>query len=197
MHTTTPPRPPGPLQISEIILRTSRFDALKNWYQVFFGGLRPNLETDTGGRMKSVPHIERLCFLRIHAAFPYTQVLGIFEVPGADVAPRMHAGLDHMQFRERSLADLFARYAMLKDQGVTPTHCFNHGPSSSFYYRDPDGNTVELSAVNFATEQEYLAFFGSDAFRQNVEGHPIDPEQFIAQRTTADALPTPAALEGP
>lgn len=197
MHTTTPPRPPGPLQISEIILRTSRFDALKDWYQVFFGGLRPSLETDTGGRMKSVPHVERLCFLRIHAAFPYTQVLGIFEVPGADVAPRTQAGLDHMQFRERSLADLFVRYAMLKDQGVTPTHCFNHGPSSSFYYRDPDGNTVELSAVNFATEQEYMAFFRSDGFRQNVEGHPIDPEQFIAQRTAADALPTPAAVEMP
>ena len=183
----------APLQMSEIILRTSRFDDVKSWYQKFFGDLKPAVETDTQRKMTSVPHIQRLCFLRIHVAFPYTQVLGIFEVPQAHAAQDMHAGLDHMQFRELSLENLFGRYEMLKKQGVLPTHCFNHGPGTSFYYKDPDGNVVELSAVNFDTEADYLAFFQTEAYRRNIEGRPVEPERYIAEQRAARATAGAAA----
>ena len=177
----------SPLQVSEIILRTSRYDEIKGWYQTLFGGLKPTVETQTERRMKSVPHIERLCFLRIHASFPFTQVLGIFEVPEAREPAQMNAGLDHMQFRESSLANLFGRYEMLKNGGVLPTHCFNHGPGTSFYYKDPDGNVVELSAVNFDNESDYLAFFQTDEYRSNVEGYEVEPESYIAERLASPA----------
>jgi catechol-2,3-dioxygenase len=175
------PLPVGPLQVSEIILRTARFDEMKSWYQILFGGLEPSVETATRRQMKSVPHIERLCFLRIHVAFPYTQVLGLFEVPEATPARGMVRGLDHMQFREQGLEELFQRYEHLKAFNIRPTQSFNHGPSTSFYYADPDDNVVELSAVNFPNEKDYLAFFQSAAFKQNVEGDPIDTEHYIAE----------------
>ena len=173
--------PLGPLQISEIILRTRKFDEMKGWYQEFFGGLKPTVESAPHGTLKSAPAVERLCFLRIHMSFPYTQVLGIFELPEAPASKGYGSGLDHMQFREAKLENLFRRHERLKAAGVRPTHSFNHGPGTSFYYADPDGNVVELSANNFESESEYLAFFHTDAFRKNVEGNPVDADTYAAQ----------------
>jgi hypothetical protein len=42
-----------------------------------------------------------------------------------------------------------------------PTRSANHGPFTSFYYRDPDGNRVELSVRNYAAEAETLALMQS------------------------------------
>ena len=53
-------------------------------------------------------------------------------------------GLDHVQFRHASLGALLDRYEILRDLGIKPHRTMNHGPSTSFYYRDPDGNGVEL-----------------------------------------------------
>lgn len=171
----------GPLQISEIILRTTRYEELKHWYQQLFGGLQPNVEAEPRKTMISIPEVDRLCFLRIHMAFPYTQVLGIFEVSHKPASRAIGNGLDHMQFREHELENLFRRYEYLRDHGVLPRQTFNHGPSTSFYYADPDGNVVELSASNFEKETDYLAFFKSDAFKKNVEGNPVDADAYIAE----------------
>jgi Glyoxalase/Bleomycin resistance protein/Dioxygenase superfamily len=70
-----------------------------------------------------------------------------------------------VQFRHASLGALLDRYEVLRDLGIKPERTMNHGPSTSFYYRDPDGNRVELSAVNFPTEAEYASFWASEAFK--------------------------------
>jgi len=57
----------------------------------------------------------------------------------------------------------------------------NHGPSTSFYYRDPDGNRVELSAVNFPTEAEYVSFVASEAFKKNIAGMAINADEFVSK----------------
>ena len=57
----------------------------------------------------------------------------------------------------------------------------NHGPGTSFYYTDPDGNTVELSGPNFDNEAEYLAYFDSEAYRTNIAGIVIDPDEYAAR----------------
>lgn len=178
----------GPLQISEVILHTARYEEMKQWYQRFFGGLKPAVETDARKQLKSCPLIERLCFLRIHAAFPFTQVLGIFEISGIrqpSMSTPLSPGLDHMQFREVCLENLFCRYEKLEVEGIKPFQSFNHGPGTSFYYMDPDGNTVELSASNFATEVEYFAFFQTEEYKSNIEGVAIDERTYIAKRRAA------------
>ncbi len=177
----------APLQISEIILRTNRYDELTQWYRSLFGDMEPTIQADTKGEFKSIPYIERLCFLRIHVAWPFSQILGIFEVTDATAAKGMHSGMDHMQFRDGSLENLFLRYEWLLSRGVTPTHCYDHGPGTSFYYKDPDGNVVELSASNFDNAADHQAFFHSEAFRQNVEGHEVEPQAYIIQRRAARA----------
>lgn len=175
----------GPLQISEIILHTRKFDAMKAWYMTFFGGLKPSVDVAPDRKMKSIPEVTRLCFLRIHMSYPFTQVLGLFEIPELEGRRPSASGLDHMQFREASLEHLFRRYEALKAAGIAPVKTYNHGPSSSFYYADPDGNEVELNATNFARESDYLAFFQTEEYRRNVEGVPVDAESYVRERRSA------------
>jgi hypothetical protein len=37
---------------------------------------------------------------------------------------------------------------------IRPFYSINHGPTTSLYYTDPDGNRVELLVDNFATAGE-------------------------------------------
>jgi len=55
----------------------------------------------------------------------------------------------------------------------------NHGPTTSFYYRDPDGLRIELQVDNFATVGELKGYFQSDDFAANPIGVPVDPEQLV------------------
>lgn len=170
----------GPVRISEIILRTANFDAMRIWYRRVLGA-KPALELEREhGNEGKVDNFHRLCFLRIYASFPYTEVVGLFEVPGVKPSEQA-AGLHHSQFRIASLEGLFARYERLKSAGIRPYQSFNHGPAMSFYYEDPDGNLVELNAPNFETEEEYLDYFRTPAFRKNVAGIEIDPDAIVAR----------------
>ena len=171
-----------PPQFSEVILKTSRFAALKDWYETvtdvkaFFvrdDATKPNW---TGAY--------NIAFIRIFSEHPYTQVLGIFEVPavnGKAENQKGEPGMHHMQLRHAGLDHLFSRYETLRARGITPMRSFNHGPGTSFYYHDPDGNTVELSSANFVNEADYLAYFCSESYAKNISGIEIDPAEFVAR----------------
>ena len=169
-------------QLSEIVIKTTRFESVRGWYETLlciqpFFVRPPGKEPSWTGAMS-------IAFYRLHIAFPYTQVLGIFEIPG--VGPRSQQtrgdpGLHHMQLRNASLAELFERYDVLKAAGILPKRTFNHGPGTSFYYEDPDGNSVELSSTNFDREEDYLAYFTTEAYKKNISGIEIDAEAYIAR----------------
>lgn len=42
----------------------------------------------------------------------------------------------------------------------------NHGPTTSLYYRDPDGNQIETQVDNFETAEEATAFMNSPELRR-------------------------------
>jgi catechol-2,3-dioxygenase len=94
------------------------------------------------------------------------------------------AGLDHIAFTYKSLADLIATYERLKGGGVRPHWAVNHGPTLSLYYRDPDGNQAELQIDRFATSEEATAFLMSKAFAKHPIGHSVDFEE-LARRFRA------------
>ena len=171
-----------PPQFSEVILKTARFATLKDWYETvtdvkaFF--VRDDAKSATWAGAYTI------AFIRIFSAHPYTQVLGIFEVPalgGQADNQKGTPGLHHMQLRHAGLDHLFSRYEALHARGITPMRSFNHGPGTSFYYHDPDGNTVELSSANFVNEADYLAYFRSEAYAKNISGIEIDPAEFVAR----------------
>lgn len=174
----TPPR------LSEVVLRTSQYDALKNWYQQvlgvrpYFEHTPPDWERLRERLTERLPSDLRLCFLRVAGGFPFGQVVAIFDYPNQQ-ASLQASGMHHMQLRHAGLEDLFTRYERLAAIGITPYKCFNHGPSTSFYYEDVDANLVELSAANFATESGFVAFLKSAAYAANPAGLVVDPAELV------------------
>lgn len=185
----------APMRMSEIVLKTARFEEMKAWHQGV-QGVAPFFESSPSGPKRELKPGEqerasdiRLCFIRLHLEHPYAQVLAIFEVPGTRAAPAGgDPGLHHMQFRNATMDDLFARYERLKALGIRPHRTANHGPGTSFYYRDPDQNIVELSANNFATVEEYKAFFTSEGYKRNPSGIDIDADAYVARYRSGTPL---------
>jgi len=153
-----------PIRIGEVVLRTARFEAMNAWWQTVLG-ISPFLES------------ERFAFRRLASDYPYTQLLVIFNQPDLPDRQRPGPGMDHVQFRHAALGALLERYEILRDRGIKPYRTMNHGPSTSFYYRDPDGNGVEFSATNFPTEAEYVSFVSSEAFKKNISGVVVDADE--------------------
>lgn len=55
----------------------------------------------------------------------------------------------------------------------------NHGPTTSLYYRDPDGNKIETQVDNFETVEEAGKFFLTKEFAENPVGTDFDAEDLI------------------
>jgi catechol 2,3-dioxygenase len=77
---------------------------------------------------------------------------------GADAAgPQVkQVGLFHIAFRLRNEGELRAAYEELKAKKVPITWTVDHGITKSVYFRDPDGNQLELYCDN---TPEYIAEF--------------------------------------
>ncbi len=97
---------------------------------------------------------------------------------GADEKPKNAIGVSHTAFCYASLGELVYVYRTMTDAGYEgPAYCVNHGNSTAFYYRDPDGNQVELMMDNFTTleTQDYKRHYQwSEEFGQMSEGE-FDP----------------------
>ncbi|KIX94862.1 uncharacterized protein Z520_09552 [Fonsecaea multimorphosa CBS 102226] len=93
------------------------------------------------------------------------------------------AGLDHTSYTYATLTDLARTYRALKEREnpVVPIWCVNHGMTTSMYYRDPDGNKVELQVDNFDLPEEADQFMRSSLFVQNPIGTDFDPEEWSAE----------------
>ncbi len=172
---------PAP-QFSEVVLKTSSFARMKDWYENLLQVKAFFVRDDA--KQASWTGAWGIAFIRLYHQHPYTQVLGLFEVPavsGKADGLKGEPGLHHMQLRHQGLDHLFSRFEALRAQGIVPERAWNHGPGTSFYYRDPDGNMVELSAVNYADEEAYLAYYRSESYRRNVSGIEIDPGEYVAR----------------
>ena len=181
-------QPCSRFQISETILKTGRIEEMKAWYETVLG-VPPYFEhspppgtapQDLGGQTRASDL--HMCFYRLSLNFPFTQTIGIFEEPGtADSVVRGAPGLHHMQLTTSGLDELCRTFEFLRDQGLHPHRAADHGPMTSFYYRDPDGNNVELTAQNFASLEIMVAFMNSAEFRDNPSGVELVPDEFVAK----------------
>ena len=85
-----------------------------------------------------------------------------------------------MAFTYAGLDDLIDNYLRLKELGIRPHRCVNHGVTTSMYYYDPDRNQVELLVDNFATASEGQAYMrGRSATDKNPVGVDFDPEEMV------------------
>ena len=181
---------PGPW-ISEIVLQTNQYDLMKLWYEAVLGGewiaeTNPNGpppqedRVGVGGKQVFASDI-RASFMRLPMPHPYTMTFALFELTRLALSPDDDPGLNHMQLKFPDLDALIRRLEVLRNFSLHPHRGANHGATTSFYFRDPDENIVELCVDNFATVAEKVAFMQSPVFKANPSGISLDRDTFIAE----------------
>jgi len=176
------------LQMGELVLKTGRFEAMREWYSHMLGHgpfFERTPDPDAPPRPPGMPERAvdvRLAFFLVHEnGHPHHQVIGLFGMESLSGTEAGGPGLHHFQFGTDSLDDLFAQYERMKAVGADPHRTANHGQATSFYFRDPDGNIIEFTTSNFPTLEEELEFMSSPAFEANPSGLELDAEEFAAR----------------
>jgi catechol 2,3-dioxygenase len=149
---------------------TTHLEAMLDWYAKVLG-MTTNFQSSGG-----------LAFVSNDKAH---HRMALISLPGLrdDPEPPLHAKLQHVAFEYATIDDLLHSWERLKGMGIEPVLAADHGPTTAFYYQDPDGNSVELFADNFGDwdqSSEYLRT--SPAFHHNPMGTYVDPEQMLAAR---------------
>ena len=173
MATTAAPRGARPpAKLAHFVIRTSHHDETVRWYQTVLGA-----EVVLG-----TPMLSFLTYDDEHHR------IAVVSLPGLEPPPRFAAGIDHVAFTFASLEDLLHTYRRLKDEGIAPYWCINHGPTTSLYYRDPNGIQVELQIDNYASTDDLNAWMRSGAFKRNPIGVEFDPDVLAARFDAGDPL---------
>jgi catechol-2,3-dioxygenase len=84
-------------------------------------------------------------------------------------------GFYHAAFTYNELRTLLDNHDRLLAQGVRPWRTMNHGPTMSFYYKDPDGNDIELQVDRFANALDAQQWMTGEAFARDPIGLLVDP----------------------
>jgi len=169
----------SPVRFAHMVMRTSRFAEMIEWYKTVLNATTAYADEGIAFVAYDDEH-HRVAFINI---------------PGLGEQPDDICGLHHAAFTFDSLPILLDNYARLRDLGILPLWCVNHGPTTSLYYGDPDGNQVEFQVDNYATVEAAGEFFFSEAFRINPIGVDFDPEELrakvLAGENVADLLMRP------
>ena len=100
----------------------------------------------------------------------------------ANITPNklVHAGIHHTAFEYGTLDELLGTYVRLEAAGVLPHSVLDHGMTLSFYYLDPDGNSVELQVDHFGDWARSTEFMHGERFAEDPIGTYVDPRQLVA-----------------
>jgi catechol 2,3-dioxygenase-like lactoylglutathione lyase family enzyme len=148
-----------PCKLAHYVIRAKHFQDMLVWYRKVFH-LKTSFEAPVIAFLTYDEEHHRIAFLNTE------------HLPAPDT---MRTGIDHVAFTYRSIADLLQTWERLKAEGIEPFWCINHGMSTSMYYRDPDGNELELQTDNFPSMEACKAWFASEAFAANPIGVQFDP----------------------
>lgn len=159
-----------PTKFAHIVYRTRRFEEMIGWYEKVF---------EARVQYKN-PALAFLTYDDEHHRFAFAN-LSVLAPAGKSSGGKADAGVDHVAYTYSSLGDLIDTYARLKQQGIAPYWPIRHGPTLSFYYRDPDGNRIEFQVDCFPTADEANAYMQGDAFSSNPIGVNFDPDELVEQ----------------
>ncbi len=107
--------------------------------------------------------------------------LGIVQLPRPIERTTRTVGLAHSAYTFVDLASLLSKNEDLSAAGIEPHVAVQHGPTTSIYYRDPDGNKVELQIDNFGTPEEATHYIRSEEFQTDPFGPSFDPATMLAE----------------
>lgn len=154
-----------PTKLAHYVIRAKRFHEMLAWYRQVFH-LRTTFEAPVIAFLSYDEEHHRIAFLN---------------TSHLDEPDQSSRGIDHVAFSYADLPALLHTWQRLKAAGIEPFWCINHGPTTSMYYRDPDGNEIELQVENYATLAESTAWFSTAAFAANPIGVDFDPAALHAK----------------
>jgi catechol 2,3-dioxygenase len=155
-------------------IETRHLGGMVDWYAKVVG--MTTILSNTGG---SDPR--RLAVAALLSNDRANHRIAIFSLPELqeDTDKNTHVELQHVAFEYATIDDLLNSYVRIKELGIEPFLTTDHGVSTAFYYKDPDGNTIELFVDNFGNwdrSREYMqslpSFFGTF----------VDAEKLVATR---------------
>ncbi len=178
-------------------LKTTRLQEMIDFYSVLVG-TEVLHQDDVGAWLSNDDANHRIALL----SFPN------FE---DDPDKETHTGIHHSAFEYGSFDELNSSYLRLKEAGIEPSFCLDHGMTFSYYYTDPDGNHIELQVDNFGDWGKSAEWMRtSDEFKANPIGEFVDPakvasdhaagvgfEEIHAKAMAGDYAPDQAPVEIP
>lgn len=155
---------PSPTKLHHMhIFSDQRYDEMVKYYKTLFNAQIIKVNPNGATFMSFDDHDHRIVIIKRE---------------GADPKPSNDVGVSHTAFCYASLGELIFVYRAITAAGYDgPPYCVNHGNSTAFYYRDPDGNQVELMMDNFTAleTQDYKRYYQwSEEFGEMSEGE-FDP----------------------
>jgi catechol-2,3-dioxygenase len=156
----------SPKKLSHIVLQTNRRREMIDWYCTVLGA-------------EILYEADRISFISYDDE--HHRVAFLDPGPLTERQPNA-AGLNHVAFTFGSLDELTENYLRLKEIGIRPHRCVNHGVTTSMYYHDPDNNQVELLIDNFATAVEGRAYMsGRSVADKNPVGIVYEPDELVTR----------------
>lgn len=177
----------GRMHFAHVVLQTNQLPVVRQWYLRVLGA-------------HVVYENPVMCFMTFDEEH---HRLALFGPPGGVLAARtpMTVGMAHSAFTFATLGELVDKYLELKAEGIEPRVPVQHGVTTSLYYRDPDGNTVELQVDNFGTPDEATDYMHGPEYAADPIGPSFDAEELARAykagapeselKTRAWALTTP------
>ncbi len=153
----------SPTQMAHFVVYTSRFKDMVPFYKTVFN-LVASHEDDNVAFLTYDDEHHRIALVNIPDLKD--------QVDGA-------AGFHHVAFTYASLRNLFETHERLSEIGIGPYWVVNHGPTTSMYFRDPDGNRIEMQVDNFDTAEESIAYCRLPEFAENPIGVDADPVDLL------------------
>ena len=148
--------------LHHVTINTSRLDEMIAWYALLVGA-RVQFKDQGAAWMTNDGANHRIAFLAVPGLEDDTQKI-------------RHNGMHHCAFEYDSFADLMSSFDRLRKAGVEPAFCLDHGLTISLYYKDPEGNFVELQSDNFSDWQASSEWMRTSAdFAANPIGTFFDP----------------------
>ena len=120
-------------RLGHVLLRVADLDQSRAFYSKILGFEVMEEDPEHGGLFMALPG--------------HAHTLDLFPAPEADTAPRLApggVGVHHVAFQVDSEGALKDAYHTLRDHGVEITRAVDHVSQKSIYFRDPDGNLLEI-----------------------------------------------------
>jgi catechol-2,3-dioxygenase len=156
-----------PARLAHIVFNTNDLPAMLAWY-------RTTLEAET------VFATDKIAFLSYDEEHHRIALVATQEF--APHPPENAVGFYHAAFAYSSLGALLDNHDRLAAAGIRPYRTINHGPTISFYYKDPDGNALEFQVDRFASAEHAKNWMAtSPAYARNPVGIAVSPGELRKQ----------------